>query len=96
MATAKKLPSGMWRCQASVDGERRSFTAHTKKEAEFLALEWQTRRKEKRNPDHFTIGEVIENALKAEGAKTCEHRKITSFMFLWLTDLVLRGAICLE
>ena len=39
MATAKKLPSGMWRCQASVDGERRSFTAYTKKEAEFLALD---------------------------------------------------------
>ena len=38
---AKKLPSGSWRCQASVNGERRSFTAPTKKEAEFLALEWQ-------------------------------------------------------
>lgn len=65
MATAKKLPSGMWRCQASVDGERRSFTAYTKKEAEFLALEWQTRRKEKRNPDNLTIGEMIDKYIES-------------------------------
>ena len=41
MPKAEKLPSGMWRCQASIDGERRSFTAWTKREAEFMALEWQ-------------------------------------------------------
>lgn len=61
MAKAKKLPSGMWRCQASADGERRSFTAYTKKEAEFLALEWQTKRKEERNPENLTVGQVIDN-----------------------------------
>lgn len=37
MATAKKLPSGRWRVQTYDHGERRSFTAETKKEAERLA-----------------------------------------------------------
>jgi integrase len=46
MATAKKLPSGSWRCQASkvIDGKkiRKSFTSADKRQAERLALEWQT------------------------------------------------------
>lgn len=47
MATAKQLPSGSWRCQVyagtAPDGKRqyRSFTAYTKKEAEYAALEWR-------------------------------------------------------
>ena len=44
MATAKKLPSGSWRVQASatIDGRqiRRSFTAKTAKKAEAAAEEW--------------------------------------------------------
>lgn len=46
MATAKKLPSGSWRCQVydytNSNGKRvyRSFTASTKKEAEYLAAEY--------------------------------------------------------
>lgn len=48
MATAKQLPSGSWRCQVyagtAPDGKRqyRSFTAYTKKEAEYAALERQS------------------------------------------------------
>ena len=44
MATAKKLPSGSWRVQLyagkTPDGKRRylSFTANTKKEAEYQEL----------------------------------------------------------
>lgn len=45
MATAKKLPSGSYRCRASSNGVTRSFTASTKREAEFLANEWLTGRK---------------------------------------------------
>lgn len=37
MATARRLPSGRWRVLTYDHGERRSFTAETKKEAERLA-----------------------------------------------------------
>ena len=46
MATAKKLPSGKWRCLAYIgkdeNGKRqyKSFTADSKKEAEFLAASY--------------------------------------------------------
>lgn len=45
MATAKRLPSGSWRCQVfdgKVDGKRqyKSFTAPTRKEAELLAAQY--------------------------------------------------------
>ena len=44
MAKARKLPSGNWRClvRKTIDGKQisKSFTAPTKKEAEFLAAEW--------------------------------------------------------
>ena len=59
MPKAKKLPSGMWRCQASVNGERRSFTAFTAKEAELMALEWQTGKKEKRNTGNVTVDDML-------------------------------------
>ena len=45
MATAKKLPSGNYRCRAHFNGVTKSFTASTKREAEFLANEWLTGRK---------------------------------------------------
>lgn len=42
MATARKLPSGNWRCRAydSETKKEKSFTAPTKKEAEKLAADW--------------------------------------------------------
>lgn len=44
---AKKLPSGSWRCRAYDNNTKKvkSFTAATKKEAEYLANEWLTGRK---------------------------------------------------
>lgn len=51
MATAKKLSSGAWRClvysHTDADGKRKykSFTASTKKEAEFLAASFASGRK---------------------------------------------------
>lgn len=68
MAKAKKLPSGMWRCQASVDGERRSFTSWTKREAELMALEWQTGIKEKRNPANITVEDAILAYIESKSA----------------------------
>lgn len=47
MATAKRLPSGAWRTQvfagtdASGRRQYRSFTAKTRKESEYAALQWQ-------------------------------------------------------
>lgn len=64
MATAKKLPSGMWRCQASFEGERRSFTAYTQKDAELMALEWQTGKK-KHKAKGLTIGIAAERFIAA-------------------------------
>ena len=54
MATAKKLPSGHWRCRPCFTDDRgqkhvASFTAATKREAEAQALAWQTGLIERRN-----------------------------------------------
>lgn len=40
MAKATKLPSGKWRVLAYSNGHRKSFTATTKKEAEYQASQW--------------------------------------------------------
>ena len=58
MAKAKKLPSGSWRCQVfdhvDVDGKRhyKSFTAASKREAEFMANRWLAHGKDQ---DSFNI-----------------------------------------
>ena len=50
MATAKKLPSGSWRCQVydytDANGKRHytSFTAPTKKEAEYKAAQFMVQK----------------------------------------------------
>lgn len=64
MATAKKLPSGRWRVQLYIgtddSGKRlyKSFTADTKKEAEFLAAEYNLKRKEA--PKGVTVGDAVD------------------------------------
>ena len=64
MATAKKLPSGNWRVRLYIgensNGKKlyKSFTARTKKEAEFLAAEYNLKRKGK--PKDLTIGDAID------------------------------------
>lgn len=70
MAKAKKLPSGNWRVQvyAGMDdaGKRiyKSFTAETKKEAEFLAAEYNLKRKEK--PKGITVGDAIDGYIASK------------------------------
>ena len=65
MATAKRLPSGGYRCQAydkTVNGKRiyKSFTASTKKEAEYLAAQFQLEKKEKQKTiNNMTVREAI-------------------------------------
>lgn len=64
MAKAKKLPSGNWRCQVfdhvDVNGKRhyKSFTASTKREAEFLAAEWAAG-KALEQPENITLYDAI-------------------------------------
>lgn len=70
MAKAKKLPSGNWRVNLYVgtddNGKRiyKSFTAETKKEAEFLAAEYNLKRKEK--PKDITVGDAIDGYIASK------------------------------
>lgn len=69
MATAKKLPSGNWRVNLYVgkdeNGKRiyRSFTAETKREAEYLSAQYNLKRKEK---PEMTVGEAIDSYISAK------------------------------
>lgn len=63
MATAKKLPSGNWRCFAYVGkgvtkSGYKSFTAKTKKEAERLALDYETTHRT--SAVSLTVGQMID------------------------------------
>ena len=67
MAKAKKLPSGNWRVKAYIgvgdDGKKKykSFTAPTKKEAEYMASEYTMHRNLKASSgQNMTVGECIE------------------------------------
>ena len=68
MAKAKKLPSGNWRVMLYVgkdENEKRkykSFTAETKKEAEYAAAEYAIKRKEK--PKDMTFGEALDRYIQ--------------------------------
>lgn len=71
MASAKKLPSGHWRVNLFIgkdlDGKRKykSFTADTKKEAEYMAAEYNLERKE--NKAHkLTLHEAISRYIESK------------------------------
>lgn len=75
MATrAKKLPSGNWRVNLYIgtdsDGKKKykSFTAPTKKEAEYQAAEYALTRKEKSKPQALTVGEAIDRYIDNKSA----------------------------
>ena len=62
---ATKLPSGNWRCKANytdIDGTYRSksFTAATKKEAEYSAAAFLMDMKHKKKPANRVIGELVD------------------------------------
>lgn len=70
MAKAKRMPSGKWRCRA-YDGKDetgkqkfKSFTADTKKQAEFLAAEYAA--KKKQSASRMTVGEAIDRYIKSK------------------------------
>jgi integrase len=72
MAKAKKLPSGNWNVRVydgkDADGKERyqSFTAATKKQAEYLAAEYAA--KKKRHVEHMTVGEAIDRYIASKDA----------------------------
>ena len=64
MATAKKMPSGRWNIQAykTVDGRlrKKTITADSKAEAEYLAQLWQGSVVEEAKPENRTLREIVE------------------------------------
>lgn len=61
MAKATKLPSGNWRVLAYSNGHRKSFTAPTKKEAEYQASQWLM---EENDFDDMTIRRAMEKYIE--------------------------------
>lgn len=75
MAKAKKLPSGSWSCMVFshyqfVDGKKKRiyerFTAPTKKEAEFMAAEFQLNKRRNQRPENLTVYEAIEKYINSK------------------------------
>jgi integrase len=73
MATAKKLPSGNWRCKVFagykyINGEKkrdyRSFTAASKREAEAMAAAWLVDRK--KPTAQKTVGELLKEYIEVK------------------------------
>ncbi len=92
MSKAKKLPSGSWRCQASYKGLRRSFTASTKKEAEYMAAEWRMMAERAEMPCTWTLGEAIDHYIEEKepvlSPSTIQgYRKTRRTAFLDLMDI---------
>lgn len=102
MASAKKLPSGRWRVNLYIgkddDGKRRykSFTADTKKEAEYLAAQYNITRKEEICAE-LTVEKAFERYIESKqnvlspmtirGYYTIKRTYLTSLMPLKLRDL---------
>lgn len=70
MAKAKKLPSGNYRCRVyshtDPDGKRhyKSFTAPTRKEAEYMAAEFVMEKEHATDESHWTLGEAIDKYIE--------------------------------
>ncbi len=74
MATAKKLPSGSWRCliyTGEENGKRKykSFTADTKKEAEFQATQYMMQKdQKKKNKTENLFCDELEKYISGKGS----------------------------
>nr|MBQ8244015.1 hypothetical protein [Oscillospiraceae bacterium] len=71
MAKATKLPSGNWRCKAYYTDEygkhrSKSFTAETKKMAEFMADEFLIEREHSARPENKTLGELADRYIDSQ------------------------------
>lgn len=72
MAKAKKLPSGSWRCQVydytDSSGKRHyeSFTADSRKEAEYMAAEFSRNKSEKDRILNLTLNSVVTKYIESK------------------------------
>lgn len=70
MAKAKKMKSGNWRClvysHTDLEGKRHyeSFTAPTKKEAEYMAAEFVMHKNRMKDSRNWTLGEAIDKYIE--------------------------------
>lgn len=91
MAKAKKLPSGSWRCLVydyiDSNGKRHyeSFTADTRKEAEYLAAEFSPNKKEWFRSDK-TFGQALEDYI-SKREPIVSPRTIMSYRRIQKNDL---------
>ena len=96
MAKAKKLPSGSWRVQLYVgkdaDGKRlyKSFTADTKKEAEYLAASYRVEQHHHDAPENMTVGDAIDSYIES---KTSILSPTTITLYLMLRRLAFPGLV---
>lgn len=102
MATAKKLPSGSWRCQIydyTDENKKRhykSFTAPTKKQAEFMAAEYALDKKNKPELPEYTLKTAIENYCNLKSnvlspATIREYRRMKDNYYGKLGDIQLKS-----
>ena len=72
MAKATKLPSGNWRVQASktLNGKlvKKSFTSEKKKQAEYMAAEWQIEIEEENAVENITLEQAYDKYIKMKNA----------------------------
>lgn len=75
MAKAKRLPSGSWSCQAyshtiTVNGKQKRvyerFTAPTRKEAEYMAAEFQMNKSRRTSSETMTVAQAIESYIDSK------------------------------
>lgn len=91
MAKATKLPSGKWRCKAyytDISGKytSKSFTADTKKEAEYRAAEFRMEMEHKKKPENKSIGELVDRYIENRAhvlapSTTREYKKLRNSAF---------------
>ena len=70
MAKAKKLPSGNWRVQVydKITGKYKSFTAPTKKEAEYKAAEYLMKTNSNNSYEDMTLREAYERYINSKSS----------------------------
>lgn len=102
MAKARKLPSGSWRALvfAGYDQNRKriyeSFTAPTKKEAEFLAAEFAAQRKiVSKTPSNIILADAIDNYIQSKNnilspTTIASYKKIKRYSFQGIMNLPLK------
>lgn len=96
---AKQLPSGRWRVQTTVDGERISVTKDTKTEAESTALVMKLQKSnspknKKRLADTLTLSEAIDLYIRDTNedlspSTIASYRKMQKYRFKSVMDLPL-------